>query len=206
MKFLTVLLLAFTVVFTSGSSYAAEFEVTPLLGYTFGGNFKDSETDETLDFDEGVSYGVILGLRDQSKAGGAFYELLYLRQETYLKLENTDFSSSKKFDVDVNYLHFGGRFGPEEGETFNPYVAAGLGVTYFDPQKGDSETKFSFSIGGGVNIPLYKALSLRLEGRGFGTVISNDSSVFCANNQCLIKAKGDVLWQFTGFSGVTFTF
>ncbi len=205
MRLLTVLIFSFIIIFASGNSQAAEFEITPLLGYTFGGNFKDSETDETLDFDEGASYGVILGLRDETKVGGAFYELLYLRQETYLKLENTEFISKEQFDVDVNYLHFGGRFGPE-GATFNPYVAAGLGVTYFDPQKGDSETKFSFSIGGGVNIPLYKHIALRLEGRGFGTVISNDSSVFCSDNQCLIKAKGDVLWQFTGFSGVVFSF
>jgi len=200
MKNLAVFLFVFSIIFSAGSSYAAKFEITPLLGYTFGGDFKNSETEETLDFDEGASYGVILGLKDQSKTGSAFYELLYLRQESSLELNN-----DKNFDVDVNYLHIGGRYG-SDGAAVNPYVAAGIGVTYFDPNKGDSETEFSFSIGAGINVPLHEHVQLRFEGRGFGTVLSNDSSMFCSNNRCLIKASGDVFWQFTGFSGLVVSF
>jgi len=205
MKFLTVLFFIMTLVVTTVSSHAADFEITPTFGYTFGGKLKDSDTEESLKFDDSESYGFILGLRDKSKVGGAFYELLYSHQSTNLKVDNELFSSKKHFDVDINYLHLGGRYGPE-GATFNPYVVAGVGVAYFDPKEGDSETKFSFSIGGGVNVPLSEHIGLRFEGRGFGSVFENNSSIFCANNQCLIKTKGDVLWQFTGFSGVVFSF
>ncbi len=176
-----------------------------MLGYTFGGSIKDSETDDSYDFDDSVSYGVILGLRDESKAGSAFYEILYSHQSTYLKLDDTVFSGEDHLDVDINYFHFGGRYGTD-GEMVNPFVVAGVGVTYFDLNGGDSETKFSFSIGGGVMVPLSKHISLRFEGRGFGTVFDNNSAVFCEDNECLIKVKGDVLWQFTGFSGVVFSF
>ena len=205
MKLLTVLFFISTLIFTSGVGQAADFEITPTFGYTLGGKLKDSDTDESLKFDDSASYGFILGLRDESKAGGAFYEILYSHQSTNLKVDDGLFSSEQRFDVDVNYLHIGGRYGPE-GATFNPYVVAGVGVAYFDPKHGDSETKFSFSIGGGVNVPLSEHIGLRFEGRGFGSVFENNSSIFCNNNQCLIKTKGDVLWQFTGFSGVVFSF
>jgi len=205
MKFLTVLFFMLSLVLSSVSSQAAEFEITPTFGYTFGGKLKDSDTEESLKFDDSESYGFILGLRDESKVGGAFYELLYSHQSTSLKMDDALFSGEKRFDVDVNYLHIGGRYGPE-GAAVNPYVVAGVGVAYFDPKEGDAETKFSFSIGGGVNVPLTEHIGFRFEGRGFGSVFENNSSIFCANNQCLIKTKGDVLWQFTGFSGVVFSF
>lgn len=205
MKFLSVFFFISTLVFTSVSSHAADFEITPTFGYTFGGKLKDSDTDESLKFDDSESYGFILGLRDESKAGGAFYELLYSHQSTDVKIDEAFLSSKKRFDVDVHYLHLGGRYGPE-GAAVNPYVVAGVGVAYFDSKQGDSETKFSFSIGGGVNVPLTEHIGFRFEGRGFGSVFENNSSIFCANNQCLIKTKGDVLWQFTGFSGLVFSF
>ena len=205
MKFLTVLFFISTFTFSSSVAQAADFEITPIFGYTFGGSLKDSDSDASLDFNDDKSYGFILGLRDESKAGDAFYEIIYNRQSTYLKVDNSLFSGDKKFDIDVNYLQFGGRFGTD-GAAVNPYVAAGIGVTYFDPKEGDSETKFSFSIGGGVNVPLSTHVGLRFEGRAFGTVFDSSSSTFCANNECLIKVKGDVFWQFTGFSGVVFSF
>ena len=205
MKFLSVLFFLSTVVLFSNSTHAADFELTPLLGYTFGGSVEDSDTEDSYDFNDSENYGFILGLRDDSKAGDAFYEFLYSHQPTYLKLDDTEFSGNKQLDVDINYFHLGGRFGTDT-ERVNPFVAAGIGVTYFDLNGGDSETKFSFSIGGGVMVPLSKHISLRFEGRGFGTVFDSNSAVFCEDNECLIKVKGDLLWQFTGFSGVVFSF
>ena len=199
------LLLMTTVLSQSVTALAADFEVTPILGYTFGGSLEDSDTEESLKFNDSESYGIILGLRDESKVGGAFYELLFLHQSTYLKVDDSILSGGEHLDVDINYLHLGGRYGPE-GAAVNPFVVAGVGATFFDPKEGDSETKFSFSIGGGANIPLAKHISLRLEGRGFGTIFDSNSTVFCDDNQCLVKVKGDLLWQFTAFSGLIISF
>jgi len=205
MKFFSALFFISMVVLSPCRSHAADFEITPLFGYTIGGHLKDSDTDESVDFDDSTNYGVILGLRDDSKAGDAFYEILYSHLSTHLKLDDKLFSSNKHFDLDIHYLHFGGRYGPDTGAV-KPYVVAGLGIAYFDPKQGDSETKFSFSIGGGVNVPLSEHIGFRLEGRAFGSVFENNSSIFCANNQCLVKTKGDVLWQYSGFSGLVFSF
>ena len=205
MRYLFLILFSVSLLFSLDDVQAADFEVTPLLGYTFGGHFENSENGNSLDLAEGESFGVILGLRDKSKAGGAFYEILYSHQSTYLKGEDTIFSDNHRFDLDIDTLHLGGRYGTE-GKTFNPYVAAGVGVSHFSPERGDSETKFSFSLAGGVNIPLSKHIGLRFEGRGFGAVFDAESSIFCVNNHCLIQAEGDILWQFSGFTGVVFSF
>jgi len=205
MKFFTVLFLISILTFFSGASQAANFEVTPIIGYTFGGSLKDSDTEESLKFGDSESYGLILGLRDETKAGGGFYELLFLHQKNHVKIDDSIFPGGDHLDVDINYLHFGGRYG-SEGEVVNPFVVAGVGATFFDPDEGGSITKFSFSIGGGANIPLSKHISLRLEGRGFGTIFDSNSAVFCEDHECRVRVKGDLLWQFTAFSGIVFNF
>jgi len=204
MQLVCFFLLFLATLFTSLDAQAGNFEVTPIIGYAFGGGLEDSTSGDTLDLADGENYGVVLGLRDKSKAG-AFYEFLYSRQSTYLKGDGMSFSGDPHFDIEIDYFHLGGSYG-SEGETFNPYVSAGVGVTHMSPEWGDSETRFSFSLGGGIKIPLAEHIGLRVEGRGFGTVFDGNSSIFCVNNRCAVRVKGDVIWQFTGFTGVVFSF
>ncbi len=206
MKKICYLLLPFCLFFLPTTSFAGNFEVTPLLGYTLGGSFDNSENGDSIDVDESANYGLILSFKDPSKPGHqAFYEILYSRQSSYLKIKESPFSSDPQFDLDINYLHFGGRYGTAGGK-FNPYVAAGIGVAHFSPEEGDSETKFSFSLGVGATVPITDNLGLRMEGRGFGTLFNSDSSLFCTNNRCLVTIDGSVFWQFSGFAGVVFSF
>ena len=184
---------------------AAEgLEVTPILGYSFGGDFDNSRTGETVNFAESESYGLILSLPDQSKYGG-FYELLYLRQPTRLKEADSLFSSASKLDVDINYLHLGGSYSPLN-QTVNPYVAAGIGLTHMRPEQGEAETRFSFSVGGGIKVPLTERIGLRLEGRGFATLFNGRGTIFCNDDRCDLHVHGDLLWQFTTFGGIVFRF
>lgn len=206
MKFIYYCLLVFTVCLPFKVS-AAEVEVTPIIGYAFGGSFEGTVNETDLDFADACNFGFIIGLKDTNKSGGAYYELLYSRQSTHLK--NSFYlmppENPSNIDFDVNYLHIGGRYGTE-GKRINPYVAAGIGATYFDPEQGDSETKFSFSIGAGAIVPLTERLKLRFEGRGFGTVFNGRGAIFCDNNNCLVHVSGDLLWQFSAFTGVVFSF
>ena len=201
---LTGLALLAVTILTPASGWSAEFEMTPIVGYTFGGGFENSVNGEELNFAETESYGFVLDLEDKTKPGGN-YELLFLRQPTHLRVDNSAFSGDSKFDVDINYLHLGGSYGQID-TTLNPYVAAGIGLTHMDPERGDAETRFSFSIGGGVKIPLTRRIALRLEGRGFATLFNGQGSIFCVENSCEIQVRGDLLWQFTTFSGIVMRF
>lgn len=197
-------LLAFSLLFFSSAAQAGNIEVTPILGYTFGGGLENTRTGDSLDLAEGESFGIVLGLHDKSRAGSV-YELFYSHQETYIKGDGTTFSSDPRLALAIDYFHLGGTYG-KEGEQFNPFVSGGLGVTHMSPERGDSETRFSLSLGGGLKVPLTERIGLRFEGRGFGTLFNGSGSFFCVNSNCAIQVKGNMLWQFTAFTGVVFNF
>jgi len=201
---LAVFFLVFCAILAPDLARAENFEVTPILGYTFGGDFEDSLSSQSLHLGEGESYGLILGMKDRTKAGG-MYELLYQRQSTRIRSQGTRFSGDDILDVAIDYFHLGGTYGVK-GEAINPYAAAGVGLTHMVPERGDAETRFSFSIGGGVKVPLSERVGLRFEGRGFATVFDGRGTIFCADNACEIRVAGDLMWQFTAFSGIVFSF
>ncbi|MFO7577003.1 MAG: outer membrane beta-barrel protein [Pelovirga sp.] len=198
------LLLLAGVIFCPAPAAAGAMTVTPLLGYTFGGDFEQRDTGAAVDLAEGASHGILLNWRDGNRRG-AFYELLYHRHETSLNGDGGALAADLDLDLESHYLHFGGTYG-KEGGRINPYVAAGLGLTHLDPAQGDAKTRFSFSLGAGVRVPLSARVGLRLEGRGFATYFNDRSAIFCGNNGCLVELRGDLMWQFTVFSGVSLAF
>ena len=186
-------------------SQAGDYQITPLVGYTVGGRFDSTVNDETYDVSENANYGVILGLRDRSRADEAFFEFLYSRQESDFESADAALSGDSRFNVDINYFHLGGRYGKSGGQ-FNPFVAGGIGATLFSPEQGDAETRFSFSLGGGIMVPLSEHVELRFEGRGFGTLFNSRGELFCVDGRCAARIDSDLFWQFSGFAGITLSF
>jgi opacity protein-like surface antigen len=182
--------------------YAGDFEITPLFGYTFGGEFEDSVTGTDLEIDASESYGLILGLKSTDNSQ---YEFYYSHQPMELQTDGGAFTGDPLFDVDINYFHIGGSYGKESGKV-KPYVAGGLGVTYMNPGRGDSETSFSMSLGGGIKVYFTDHIGIRLEGRGFGTFLSGSREVFCVGNICAVRTSGDAFWQFSALSGLIVAF
>src|SRR6185312_10105091 len=183
-----------------GVALAANYEITPILGYTFGGEFEDSVTGTTLDVKDNAHYGIIL---DINTTPDAQIELYYSVQPTQLKADTGLFTGNPQFDLDIHYIHLGGTYGENIGKV-KPYVVASVGATYMDPKGAghDSETRFSFSLGGGVKYFLTEHVGLRLEGRGFGTFFDNSSALFCTNGACAVAVHGDLFWQFIVNAGV----
>ena len=186
------------------SALAGEYEVTPIYGYSVGGQFASADKQDTYDLSEEANYGLILGIRDHSQTE-AFYELLYSHQKTSLEGDGTVFDGDSRFDVDISYLHLGGRYGTT-GEPVNPYLAGGIGATHFDPERGEAETRFSFSLGAGLMLPLGEHAALRLEGRGFGTLFNSRGEIFCVDGNCSVRIDSDLFWQFSGFAGLAISF
>ncbi len=73
-------------------------------------------------------------------------------------------------EINVMYIHGVStyRFGSSSG--WNPHVNLGLGATVFDAPDGDlQETKFSFSLGGGVTKMFNETFGGRFQLKGFFT-------------------------------------
>ena len=181
-----------------------EFEITPSAGVFFGGSFQDSATGRNVGADASASFGLILGLRESPRA---HYELLYRFQRTDLSWSVTP-AGSPRPGVDIHYLQIGSSY-EFPGKRFRPFVAAGVGLTALVPDGAgqDSSTNFSLSLGGGVKIPFSDRAGLRLEGRGYLTVLPSNSQIFCVSSggaSCDVSVEGDTLGQFELMAGVYF--
>jgi hypothetical protein len=185
----------------------SRFELTPFVGYGFGGDFEDLETGADLELDEAETFGLIINIAADATTQ---WEVLYLQQSTELDTGDL-FREQPIVDVDVHYLHGGGTY-LLDGDRVQPYVAGSLGLSRLDPGSPglDAENYFSFSLGVGLRLLPSERIGLRLEGRWFGTFVDSDSAIFCesggSTNVCAIKVQGSLINQWHGFLGVTFRF
>jgi opacity protein-like surface antigen len=92
-------------------------------------------------------------------------------------------------------------------DKLHPFVSGGLGATHISPANNDfsSETKFSLSIGGGLKFPLSQNIGLRLEARGYGTVVSSGGTILCSGG-CIAKFTGSLFMQFEASAGLSIAF
>ena len=179
-----------------------QFSIAPFIGYRGGGSFTETTTGAKLKLDPAQSYGLVADIRITRETE---VELLWSRQRTQLKADVP--VTVPLFHTYVDYYHIGGTF-LFATEGVQPFFVATIGATRFSPQQAgfENDTKFSFGVGGGVRIPLARNFGLRFEGRAYGTVLSNDSSVLCSGATCLIHADGTLLWQYEANAGVYLAF
>ncbi len=180
------------------------FAVSPFIGYRFGGTFALAGTGTHVDADNHASYALAFDLSTDGQASQ--YELFYSRESTSLGAD-----SPVPADLVIEYLHIGGT--TELGDSssrLRPYLIGSLGATRFDPSLGDHKTDFSAAIGLGVRGQLTQHLAARLEARGFITVLSSSTAVFCSSSQtgslCAIQARGTSFIQADILAGLSYSF
>lgn len=180
-------------------------ELTPYGAYSFGGTFHDEETATEAELEDSGSFGLIF---DYQRKDNTQVELIYSLQRT-----DADVSGTTIPNVNMHYLQLGGTYQFDQGKVL-PFMSATLGGTHInvDTEGFGSDTFFSFSIGGGIQIAPSSRLGLRLEARAFGTMLQSGSTIFCVSDPgnetagCAITVSGDILWQFQTLAGFVFRF
>ncbi len=145
---------------SAASAQTLQFEITPFVGYQFGGELAEIG-DETTNYklDQGTTWGLMLdfGITDLDQV-----EFYYSSQGTNL---NRGIESSPGVTIDhiqVGAIH---QYAPRN--PVNPYIGMTLGASRFEID-GDSDTRFSGSISGGVKMIVSDHLGFRFDGRFFG--------------------------------------
>lgn len=94
------------------------------------------------------------------------------------------------------------------GDTIRPFVSFGLGATHFSPEaRVDSETRFSWSLGGGARFSLSDSLGLRLQGRWTPIYVNSDEFVFCDWwGYCYVASDAQYLYQTELSAGLSIGF
>lgn len=196
-RVLTVLAVALLV---AAPARAQSVQITPFVGYAFGGSVRDTVLEQSRSFDAALDYG---GSLNFSISPTWRFEALYSRQATELGGEGL----SPSFDVTIERYLAG--FQEEKGEgNVRWFGTVWFGATRFVPGLGDfgSETKFSAAVGLGVKTFPVKNVGLRLEARGFYTLVKGEGGAFCANGTCLFAFSGTGLWQGDVSAGLILAF
>ncbi len=183
------------------------FAVTPYAAYRMGGSFDEKGGDGSVDINDSSAEGIMLNIAANRHGQ---YELIYARQRT--DADTSGFlANDPTVDLDAEYFQFGGTYF-FDGNSTRPFIALTLGVTQFDPQLAgtDSESYFSASFGGGVQLRARKRLGIRLEARVFTTFIDDDSNIFCSSidgsGTCLVRVAARTLSQWEARAGLVFRF
>lgn len=159
-------------------------ELSVFAGYRWGGTvFADNAFifNQDLRVESSPSFGADLAI----PIGNRGFKLVVMgsHQSSQLETGSGLFEPDDEIaDFDVTYFHGGLQIPFAQSRNAMPYVIVSAGIANLDPQiRGLSdETRFSASAGVGVKVPMSRALSLRLEGRGFYTALEdNTDCAFC---------------------------
>ena len=187
-----------TLLFLPSTASAGGFELTPFMGYQFGGDvttyFEGNYHDVGISSSENFGLMVNIDLSDAAQL-----EFLYSTQDTG--------ANAKRFDdtlgLKIDYWQISGLWSFNPYEQFNPYVVFGLGATSMRPDGFSGETKFSGNFGGGVKIQFSDTIGLRFEGRLYGTYINSTTS-YCDPWWCYGYTNS--LYQFDVSAGLIIRF
>ena len=184
-----------------------KFEITPFVAYRVGGSFEEKNGTGRVELNDSNAQGIMFNIKANPNGQ---YEFLYSRQSTDARTEGF-LVNDPTIDLDVETFHFGGTY-LFDGDKIRPFLALTLGLSQFDPGITDSnsESFFSASIGGGVQLNATKRLGFRLEARAFTTFVEDDSNIFCVSSGgaggCLIQVDARTLNQWEARAGLVFRF
>jgi opacity protein-like surface antigen len=175
-----ILILALVTIFAS-VSWAQRFEIMPFAGYRTNGSFRVSALDYAkFTIKDGFAYGITLAYTPSTHAQ---VEIMWSRTDSHLSGELT---AQPKADTDLFKLHtdqfhvnFMPMF-PQANGRFTPYLLFGVGLTYAKPSDVSGETRFSWSIGGGVKVMAGERIGFRFQAKWAPTYISTTSGgIWC---------------------------
>ena len=192
---------------SSPAPKSTPMEITPFIGYRFGGDFQTYPTLEqpakNIKLTENTSYGVLLAWPYAAHQQG---ELLISHYDTEFSINTSGMSDSEldNTGISVTYAHIGGNVPVSEAV----WVSGGLGLSHLSPKADElnSETRFSMNIGLNTKVDITKRISFRVGGRVYGTFFNSDSAAFCGASACKLYISSKVWVQTELDAGLTFKF
>jgi hypothetical protein len=177
--------------------------VTLYGGYRDGGSFTDEANGRRLRLDSAGSGAASL---DLGLDGSRQLQVYVAHQRTRLAVAPVA-SAPTTLPVRISYLHLGGTNFFDGPIGAGPYVAGGLGATLFEPGLAgySNELKPSLNLGIGWQFTLGQQVALRLEARGYATLVNSSGGLFCSGG-CTLQIKGDTVTQGEVQLGLSFRF
>jgi hypothetical protein len=177
-----------------GAATASDHTVTAFGGWRTGGAFVDATTSQSRSLDGAAGWALAY---DRRLDAATQVRLLLAYQDGSLPVPATGAVPATSLPIQVTSLHLGGtRFAAGQSVPSGAYVSGGLGFTAFRPSLPgySSELGLSASLGAGYLWPLSDTVALRVEARGYLTVLSGEGALFCSGG-CVVALRGDTFTQ-----------
>jgi len=185
-------------------------DVTLYGSYRDGGSFADAVSNQSLRLHGSSAWALSY---DRGLDGRRQLQFYLAYQNTRLELKAAAGTSPPAnpapaaLSMRVVYLQFGGTnyFDGTIGQ--GPYVVGGIGASLFQPGSsgyGDV-VRPSMNLGIGYQAALGERLALRLEARGYVTLVNSSGGLFCSGG-CVLKIKADTVSQGEAQLGLAYRF
>jgi len=155
------------------------FELSPFVGYRYGGTIYASDTNlfrTDADIQSNVNYGLLFAIPLNN---GWKVEMAVDRQDSHFTSGNGLFAPENNMgNVDTTYYYAGMMMPFAATRSAVPYFTFGGGVGHIDPHihNASSETAFMFGLGIGVKVPLNRNFGVKFEERGYFTFLNTGGS------------------------------
>ena len=185
-------------------AHAQTVEITPFGGYRVGGGIAEVQGLPVVDDDGGPSAGVIVDVVFGSPTDGLKVEALFSRERARLDVRRSLLDPPTRVRVEVDHVQVGGIQDLSDGRV-RPFLAGLFGVTRY-AVPGDTEVRFSIGVGAGAKFFVTRNIGLRLDARGYMTVVSLGGAGVCGGYGCAIAFRVSPAWQADLTAGLTVAF
>jgi|GEM_PF-859965 len=172
---------------------AQTVEITPFGGYRVGGSIGEVGGRAVEDDDGGPSVGVIVDVVFGSPIDGLKVEGLFSRERANLRVNAGLLDPPTHVRVEVDQIHVGGIQELGDGR-IRPFLAGLLGLTRY-AVPGDTEVRFSVGMGAGAKFFATRNVGLRLDARGYMTIVDAGGAGVCGGYGCAIAYRVNPAFQ-----------
>jgi hypothetical protein len=201
------------VIVLPGAARAQRYELTPYVGYRWGGEFRGGNyvvggatTVSDLKINDNPGYGLYFSYE---AVPAVHLELGVEAQPTSLERRgHAERPDSALFDLSLYYIHGGMLYELVQGQQsrIRPYFGFTLGVTHLAPEGSRSgETQFSGGFSLGAKTYVTRSVAVRIQGRFTSTYIGDGEKFFCdENDNCQSYNATTYLTQWDVSLGLSF--
>jgi len=179
-------------------------EITPTVGWRWGGGMTSINGIRKFETDANVSYGISIGKRLYPTAG-VDIGYMHFSGDTHADLVagGTVSGNLKRDDILLN-----GTWYAYKGTATAPFFTAGAGVSIFSTEHAGSNTRFAWDIGAGVKHDLSEKAGVRLQIKWMPTWVTTGTGLYCDPFYpyfCYTAGTGESYDQFETSLGIVFS-
>ena len=185
---------------------AQSVELTPFGGYRFGSGVGVVEGAPVVDDDGGVSFGLVVDIPFGRPADGRKFEAVFSREQARVTVQPTFFSPPLRTVTTVDHLMIGmmQEIDPLPNAAASAFISGLVGLTRY-AASDDMEVLFSVGLGAGGRFFATRHLGLRVEGRGYMTIVDLGGAAACSGG-CAILLRANPVFQADLTAGIIVAF